>query len=412
MPTIRRVRLLRTNPVFRSLWLANLAAALASSALGTVLTVQIFTITHSAAATSGLLVAATVPAIALGTIGGLAADRIRRDRLVKLTSWLRVPTVACLLLVGDHAGALYVIAFVQAAQLQFFVPAEQATVADIVSDKDLPDAMSANSVARNVTRLAGPALGGILITWIGFVPTIAAVSGCLGVAALLFSFLPRSEHVPSADVTIIRDWLDGPRITVTHVPARAVAVFQILDSIKEGPLSSLFPVLMLGTIGATAAYMGTVNSSFAVTAILAAPLVGIITRRLGYRWPIAGGAAISGGLLLLLAAVPNATTALAVFALSGFPFTISWVAANTWLLANTDATHRGRVTGTTSTLNAIATAVFAGIAGAAAEIVPVVTVIGVAALIQTLAGPCFLIMTRRYTGRVNQPTSNASTELP
>lgn len=391
--------LLSRNRAFRLLWVAHVAASLAGSSLGIALAVHIFTITGSPAATASLLVASTVPAIALGSIGGVAADRIRRDRLLKIISWLRVPTVAALLLVGDDPIGLYAVAFLQSVQMQFFVPAEQATVADLVADHELPAAMSANSVAGNATRLAGPALGGLLITWIGFTATTAAICGALATAAILLVRLPKSRRSTSTKPAILRDWIDGLRVTATQPHARSVAVFQILDSIKEGPLTSLFPVLMLGTIGSTAAYMGTVNSSFAITAILGAPLVGIITRRLGYRWPIAAGATISGSFLFLLVGVPTEATALTVFLLSGFPFTVSWVAANTWLLANTGASHRGRVTGTISTLNAAATAGFAAIAGAAAEAFPVVAVLGVAAAIQTIAGPTFLIMTRRLTAQ-------------
>ena len=79
------------------------------------------------------------------------------------------------------------------------------------------------------------------------------------------------------------------------------------------------------------------------------------------------------------------------FALSGPPFTISWIAASTWLHANTDPSYRGRVTGTASTLNSAATAAFAAIAGAAAETLPPTAVLGGgAAIIQTIAGPVFL----------------------
>jgi MFS family permease len=294
----------------------------------------------------------------------------------------------------------------QSAQMQFYGPAEQATVADAVADQDLPAAMSANSVAGNVTRLAGPALGGVLVTLIGFTATTTAISAVLAAAAILLSLLPSSPQTASARRSILHDWIDGLHLTARQPHARSVAVFQILDSIKEGPLSALFPVLMLGTIGSTAAYMGTVNSSFAVTAILGAPLVGLVTRRLGYRWPIAAGATISGGLLLLLAGLPNHATALTTFLLAGFPFTISWVAANTWLLANTKPAQRGRVTGTTSTLNAAATATFAAVAGAAAQTFPVPTVLAAAAGVEILAGPVFLIMTRHMN---REPTIEPTT---
>ena len=76
-----------------------------------------------------------------------------------------------------------------------------------------------------------------------------------------------------------------------------------------------------------------------------------------------------------------------------------------WLLATTEPSHRGRVTGAVATLNAAATAGFAAIAGAA-ETFLVVTVLGAAAVLEALAGPAFLIMTRHLaTRRTRCPAS-------
>lgn len=393
------VKLLPHGRTFRLLWTANLAASLANWSWGFALTVRIYTLTKSPAATSALLVAATVPAIALGVLGGAAADRFRRDRILKIISWLRVLTAAALMLGDDRPVALCAVAALRSAQSQFFFPAEQATVADVVSTVDLAAAVSANAMTRNIARLAGPALGGVSITQFGFAATVIAICVMLIVAAVLLSSLPASTVPARSSGTVFRDGIDGLRVTFADRVTRSVAVFQILDSIKEGPLTVLFPVIMLGTIGSTAAYMGTVNSSFALTAVLGAPLVAVLTRRLGFRGPIAAGAIICGVLLLVLACAPSRSTALVTFALSGFPFTISWIAASSWLLAKTDPGYRGRVTGTTSTLNSAATATFGAIAGAAAETLPATTVLAAAAIIQTIAGPALLIMTRNGPSR-------------
>ncbi|HWM03779.1 MAG TPA: MFS transporter, partial [Actinophytocola sp.] len=121
---------------------------------------------------------------------------------------------------------------------------------------------------------------------------------------------------------------------------------QLLDALKEGPLSALFPVLMLGVIGASAGEMGLANSAFAVTAVIAGPFVGLTIRRLGYRVPVVLGAAIANSLIVVLAIWPSTPMAFVAFFLSGLPFTISWVGTQTWLLLSVPDSARGRIVGT------------------------------------------------------------------
>lgn len=400
--SLLRVDLLLRNRDFRWLWIANLASSLAGWSLGIALPVHVFAVTGSALATSTLLVASTLPAIVLGSVGGVVADRVRRDLLLKVVSWARVGTVASLLLAADQPFWMYVLAFLQSALMQFFTPAEQATVAAVVPAPELASALSTNAAARNAARLAGPALGGVLVTWAGFTVATALISGSLGIAALCLTRLPPSAPCHQAAVapgSAIRDWLDGLRTAAATPVPRAVAVLQILDAVKEGPFTSLFPVLLLSTIGASGAYLGVVNSSFAVTAVIGACVTARVIARCGYRRPIAVGTTLSGLLIVLLASMPSAPIALASSLLSGFPFTVSWVAANTWLLIDVPPTHSGRVTGTISSVNAAATAAFAAVAGVAAEVLPVTTVIGIAATVQALAGPIFIAMTRHLPQR-------------
>lgn len=79
--------------------------------------------------------------------------------------------------------------------------------------------------------------------------------------------------------------------------------------------------------------------------------------------------------------------ALATFALSGLPFTISSVATSTLLLLSTDHTHRARVVGTVGSIDAVTTAAAAGIAGLVAAVTGPLPVLAAAATIQMILGP-------------------------
>jgi hypothetical protein len=77
-----------------------------------------------------------------------------------------------------------------------------------------------------------------------------------------------------------------------------------------------------------------------------------MVRRCGYRAPIAIGATMAGLLLAALACFPSAGVALATVLLAGFPFTVSWIAANTLALVSIPDSHRARTVGTLATVYA------------------------------------------------------------
>lgn len=390
------MRFVLRQPGFRLLWGAGLLSSLAGWSFGTAATIHTFQLTGSPSATAGLVVASTAPTIALGGLGGVVADRVNRVRLLRILSVVRAATVAVLLLAGDHAWALWAVVAAQSVTQQFFTPAEQATVGDLVTAEHLPEATGANSAALNVTRLAGPALGGLLVASMGFEVTTAFVAVVLAAAAGLLRGIPATAApaaiaaVPDTSVSgppedasgWLASWSHGWVSAFTGRDRRAVATLQLCDAVKEGALSSLFPVLLLGVIGAGPTFTGLVNSSFALTAVIAGPSVAAITRRLGYPVPIIAGAAIAAVLLLWLAIWPTRAAALGAFALSGFPFTVSWVAAATLQLIRTPPETRGRVVATTNTAYATTMTLSAVAAGAAAPTIGVPTVLAVAATTQ------------------------------
>lgn len=391
------MRSLLRYPAFVVLWCANLASSLAGWSLGIALSVQVFETTRSPLATSGLLIASSVPSAVLGSVAGVIADRVSRTRLLQVVSWLRVGIIAMLPLTHGADPALYLVAIGQATAIQFFGPAEQATVAQVVPDRLLPIALGANSAATNTTRLVAPALGGGLMTLLGFSWTTAFVAGLLGCAAILLCFLPAGSAKPHSAQPLFRDWLDGVRELRANRTTTAVTAVQLLDAVKEGALTALFPVLMLGVIGVSPAYMGAVNSSFAVTAIVAGLAVPAVVRRFGYRWPIAVGVTCSGVLIVLLGVLPLPIVALGAFFVSGFPFTISWVAANTLLLIGTAERHRARTVGAVGSLYAAVMLIAAAAAGVAASEFGTPAVLIVAASFQIVAGPIFVLILPRPT---------------
>src|SRR5699024_10880410 len=108
-----------------------------------------------------------LPALILPGPAGLAADRFDKRKLLRVTQgWMGM----CALVLGvlaisgvAHTWHVYLIAFAFGIGSTFDVPARQSFVSDVVGAAKLPNAIALNSASFNIARMAGPALGGLVI---------------------------------------------------------------------------------------------------------------------------------------------------------------------------------------------------------------------------------------------------------
>ncbi|NLQ18567.1 MFS transporter [Marinomonas sp. M1K-6] len=111
------------------------------------------------------------PQILLLPITGWTADRMDRRKLLFITQCLMamLALILGLLVLSGHVVLWQVCAcaFALGCVAAFDAPARHAFVSDIVSEKELSNAVGLNSVSFNSARLVGPAIAGVLIALIG-----------------------------------------------------------------------------------------------------------------------------------------------------------------------------------------------------------------------------------------------------
>jgi MFS family permease len=150
----------------------------------------VYRLTHSALLLGTAWFCGQIAVFALGPLGGLAADRFSRYRLVLLTqtlSMLQAFALAALTLSG-RIEVWHVLALAGALGSinAFDMPARQALVIHMASREDLLNAISLNSAVFNSARVIGPAIAGVLVAAVGegtcFLlngASFLAVIGCL-----------------------------------------------------------------------------------------------------------------------------------------------------------------------------------------------------------------------------------------
>tara|TARA_Y100001936_G_C16092003_1_gene687160 strand:- start:2010 stop:3134 length:1125 start_codon:yes stop_codon:yes gene_type:complete len=127
----------------------------------------VWDLTGSSTSVASVLVARAIPMLILGLIGGVAADRFNRRKLLfVIQSWtlLMHAIMAAVLLAGIvEMWHVYVLAFGLGAGMAMNQPVRTSIIPNLVDKKDMVNAMSLNSIAINSTRLGGPALIALLI---------------------------------------------------------------------------------------------------------------------------------------------------------------------------------------------------------------------------------------------------------
>lgn len=111
------------------------------------------------------------PQILLLPLTGYAADHLNRRKVLLCTqAAMGVLALGLGLLVVTGLVRLWhvdVFAFLLGCAAAFDAPARQTFVAELVEERDLPNAVALNSTSFNAARMIGPAVAGVLIAGVG-----------------------------------------------------------------------------------------------------------------------------------------------------------------------------------------------------------------------------------------------------
>lgn len=215
-----------------------------------------------------------IPVLLLSPLAGLAADRYPRRRIIfaaQAAAMLQAVLLAFLTLSGAvQTWHVIALALVFGVSNAFDIPTRQAFYIQLVGKDDLINAISLNSATFNAARVAGPALGGIIVARLGEGPCFAlnAVSYLAVLASLAAMRLDESLE-PSSDTPLERlrqgfayAWHTPPLrgllatcglVALSIAPVMTLAPMFAGDIFQRGPdgLGLLTSAMGLGAIAGT-----------------------------------------------------------------------------------------------------------------------------------------------------------------
>ena len=292
------------------------------------------------------------PAFFVGPFAGVMIDRWNLRKLMLVTqslSMLQSFLLAWLVLGGYvHAGRTWPIlalACFQGLVNGFDMPGRQAFVVQLVDRReDLPNAIALNSSMFNLSRLLGPALGGVLVALIGegYCFLIDGFSyAAVIVAFLLIRVAPRVR--PVVEKKVLHDLKEGVVYAWNFKPIRNTLLLLAFVSLFGAPYGVLLPVFADDILHGNATTFGFLSAAGGVGSFAGAIL--LATRRsvvgLG-NWIIAG-AVLFGLALIGFSQSSTLWLSFPLLMLIGFGGLTVFASCNTVLQTLTDDDKRGRV---------------------------------------------------------------------
>jgi MFS family permease len=189
----------------------------------------------------------SLPLLLLGPMGGVAADRVDRKRLMLFTQvFLVILTAifATIVITGNaHFWNILVFTLLTGVAWAFMMPVRQSLVPNLVPREDIANAIALNSAGVNITRIVGPSLAGIMIAVISiggnfYIQSLAYVGVSLMVLMIHVPPLTRARQ----DVSALKNLSEGAQYVWGRPSLRAQLSLGLIPPILCLPYTSMMPV--------------------------------------------------------------------------------------------------------------------------------------------------------------------------
>ncbi len=237
---------------------------------------ELYERTHSAKALAMVGLAFMIPMIALTLPAGHVADSFNRKRIIMSMTLVMMLASLCLgLISATHAPVswMYGCLVLIAAARTFMWPASAAFLPHIVTPRLFPQAVAFNSGTFQFSSVLGPALAGILVTWLHRrTPYAAATIYLLNSAAALTCFamvaMIRRDHMVKAREPIsFRNLGAGFKFVFENKIIFATLTLDLF-AVLLGGATNLLPIYAKDILGATPTGLAGLRMAMPIGAVI------------------------------------------------------------------------------------------------------------------------------------------------
>ncbi len=316
------------HPDFLKLWAGESVSVFGSQVTVLAVPTVAILILHAGPFQVGILSALEFLAFpTLGLVAGVYADRLRRRPIMIVCDIGRglalgsIPVAFLLNLLTLEQ--LYFVALLTGIFTVFFDVSYQSYLPALVERPNLIEGNTKLEITRSTAQVAGPAVAGFLIQWIGGAKAVAvdALSFFLSAIALASIKKPEPEPQPStASGTsgFIPEMREGIEVVIRNPILWRIAACTATTNLGSNMVfGAVFLVFAYRQLHLSAGVVGVVFALSSVGALAGAFLAGWVARKLGIG-PTLGVMVIVGGLALLATPIALVGAPAVILATTGF----------------------------------------------------------------------------------------------
>ncbi|MEH2555014.1 putative MFS family arabinose efflux permease [Bradyrhizobium algeriense] len=326
----------RLPATFNRLAWSNLAAQSAEQiALAAAPIVAVLLLGVGEGQTGLLQTALTLPFILFAIPAGLLADRISRRWVMAGSEALRAAALAGILLLiwlGQMTlPLLSLLGFIAVCGTVAYCVAAPALVPSLVSSEQLPAANARIELARTVAFASGPALGGVLVGWVGAAPAFGFAAALSVIAVVLLSGIYEPTRAPAPRRHPLQEIREGAAFVLHHPLLRPVFITQFIFNTASFLLLAVFVPYAVRHLGLSATGVGVTLGMYGVGMVVGALLATRIMQRLAFGTVIGLGP-VTGFVAAMVMAL---TTIVPTPWLAGLSFFLLGVGPILWVISTT-----------------------------------------------------------------------------
>ena len=263
-----------------------------------------------------------LPGLLFAIIGGVAADRFDRRRMVIFVNVGRALVLAALVatIVSGSINIYLVLGalFLLGTAETFADSASSTFLPSLVAKRDLGIANARMSGAFLLTnQLVAPPIGAFLFA-IGMALPFAANAAAFCLGALLISRIGGSLRSEREAVGGVRaDMVEGIRWLIAHPPMRTLALTIFTFNVTYGAAWAVLVLYAIERLGMTAVGFGLLTTAMAIGGIIGTLSYGRLERRFGQADKMSAGLLIETGTHFVLALTTSQAVALATLVVFG-----------------------------------------------------------------------------------------------
>ena len=272
------------NGSFRKLWVSSLLSTVGSQVSRLGLILYVFDTRGQILSLALLVLADTLPGVVAAPLAGAVVDGLNK-RVVMVVSDLSRMILMLVILVRPSLGVIYLMTALHSVATVFFEPAKSAAIPLIVKQEDLTRANGLEQSAANLTLIAGPVLGTILLRQFGLKANLLFDAASFLVSALMVARVTirqvERKPIDLSAAGAVNEIKEGGRYLLRHPLALHLSFLLFLALSCTSLWLPLAPFFIRDRLGVSEQLMGWQTGLFGLGAAIGALIAPRLIDRFG-----------------------------------------------------------------------------------------------------------------------------------